>query len=88
VGIGPNFIVSTPYEEEFFNSFGRASMKYAIGGYIGVGANFGLSKSNLVGLNVRYYYAEIFGEGVENLVNSYRSNISSLYVTLNIGIMY
>jgi hypothetical protein len=87
-GIGPNFIISTPYSEEFFNAFGYASMKYAIGGYIGIGANFGLSKSNLVGLNVRYYYAKILGDGVENMANSFRSTISSMYVTLNIGIMY
>lgn len=87
-GVGPNFIISTPYNEEFFKAFGNATMQYALGGYVGIGANFGLSKSNLVGLNVRYYYAKIFGEGVENLQNSFRTNISSIYITLNIGIMY
>lgn len=87
-GVGPNFIVSTPYNEEFFKSFGNASLQYALGGYLGIGANFGLSKSSLVGLNVRYYYAKIFGEGVENLRGNFRTTISSVYITLNIGIMY
>ena len=87
-GVGPTFLITSPYEKEFFNSLGYARMEYAVGGYIGLGANFGLSKSNLVGLNIRYYMAHIFGKGVENLENKYRKNISTFYITLNLGVMY
>ncbi|MCF8266752.1 MAG: hypothetical protein K9I69_01630 [Ignavibacteriales bacterium] len=88
LAVGPNFIMTTPYEKEFFNAFGQAKIKYALGGYIGFGADFGLSKSNLLGLNIRYSYAHLFDKGVENLQNSFRSNLAHLYITLNIGIMY
>lgn len=87
-GAGPTLFVTTPYEQEFFKAFGDARAKYAVGGYVGFGADFGLSKSNLIGLNFRYYVAQLFGDGVENLHNKFRKTISSFYVTLNLGIMY
>jgi hypothetical protein len=88
VGIGPTIIITTPYDKEFFNAFGYAQTKYAIGGYIGFGANMGVSKSNLIGLNVRYYYTYIFGEGIENLINNFRKNFGQFTISLNVGIMY
>lgn len=87
VGVGPNFVVTTPASKEFFNSFGDAKLKMAAGGYVGFGANFGLSKKNLMGLNIRYYYAHIFGGGVEGLQNRIRTNLGSVFITLSLGIM-
>jgi hypothetical protein len=87
-GVGPTLIITTPYNKEFFNAFGYAQTKYAIGGYVGFGANMGTSKSNLVGLNVRYYYCYIFGDGIENLTNNFRKNIGQFTLTLTVGIMY
>jgi hypothetical protein len=88
VGIGPTFVITTPYDKEFFSSFGDAKMHYAAGGYIGFGANFGDSKSNLVGLNARYYYISIFGDGVESLQSSVRKDFGHFYLSLSLGIMY
>ena len=88
VGIGPTFVLTTPYKDEFFSSFGSATGHLAAGGYIGIGANFGMSKSSLVGVNIRYYRARLFGEGVESLEGRVQKDISQLYITLNIGIMY
>ena len=87
-GVGPTLIITTPYNKEFFNAFGYAQTKYAIGGYIGFGANMGMSKSNLVGLNVRYYYTYVFGEGIENLTNNFRKKFGQFALTLTVGIMY
>ncbi len=87
-GVGPTFVVTTPYDREFFNAFGKAQMNYAAGGYVGFGANIGISKSNLVGINLRYYYIKLFNEGVENMTDRFRKEIGSFYLTINIGIMY
>ncbi len=87
-GIGPNLFITTPYALEFFDSFGKAKLNWAVGGYAGFGANFGLSKTNLVGINFRYYYAYLLNKGVENLHTKFRKEIHSFYVTLNIGLMY
>ena len=87
-GIGPTLVLTTPYEEEFFRAFGRAQAKYGAGGYVGFGANFGTSKSSLIGLNLRYYYIHLFGDGVENLQDRFRTDLAHFYLTINIGIMY
>lgn len=87
-GMGPTLVLTTPYEREFFNAFGFTRTKTAIGGYIGLGANFGLDKSSLVGLNFRYYYTHFFDEGVESLNERYKRSFGSFFVTLNIGMMY
>lgn len=87
-GTGPSLIITTPYLEEFFSAFGDAQSQWAYGGYAGIGANFGLDKSSLLGINIRYYYIQLFGDGVESLVGRYQKKLSGLFITLNLGIMY
>jgi len=87
-GIGPSLIIATPYSEEFFNAFSKAETKVAAGGYIGFGANFGLNKSSLLGLNFRYYIIKLFGDGVESLEGRPKDVIGGFFVTFNIGFMY
>lgn len=87
-GVGPTMIITTPYEEEFFSAFGRAQSKYALGGYVGFGANFGLDKSNLVGINFRYYYSKLLNGGVESLFGKEKTEIQGFFITLNLGLMY
>ncbi|MGE5497908.1 MAG: hypothetical protein ACM3Q2_07555, partial [Syntrophothermus sp.] len=70
-GVGPTVVITTPYEQEFFSSFGKARARYTAGGYFGLGANFGLDKSSLLGINIRYYVIHFFDEGVEGLKNKY-----------------
>jgi hypothetical protein len=93
VAIGPSMVVTTPYDREFFNAFGKAQARYTFGGYFGIGANFGLDKSSLVGLNIRYYIIHFFNQGIEildqNLTNGRLQNdLGGVFITLNIGIMY
>lgn len=86
--VGPTLLITTPYQEEFFSAFGKAQIKYAAGGYIGFGANFGLDKSSLMGVNFRYYYAQVLGDGVESLKGKVKKNIQGFFITLNLGLMY
>jgi len=87
-GVGPSIAVTTPYEREFFNSFGYAHAKFAAGGYFGFGANFGLDKSSLLGINLRYYLVHFFDRGVESIEGRFRKDIGSFYLTINLGLMY
>lgn len=87
-GVGPTFALTTPYAEEFFRAFSYSQTHYAVGGYVGFGANFGLDKNNLIGLNVRYYYTQFLDEGVEILKGRYKSYLGGFYITLNFGFMY
>lgn len=87
-GVGPSLVLTTPYEKEFFNSFGSAQARYTVGGYVGLGANFGLDKSNLLGINLRYYVIRFFNEGVESLNGKFQKSLGGFYLTINLGIMY
>ncbi len=87
-GVGPTFVVTTPYDREYFNAFGYAKAKVALGGYVGFGANFGLDKSSLVGINLRYYIVHMFDGGVESLEGRLKNDIGGVYLTINLGIMY
>ena len=87
-GIGPTIALTTPYAEEFFRAFSYAQTHYAVGGYAGFGANFGLDQTNLIGINVRYYYTQFLDDGVEILKGRYKSYLSGFYITINFGFMY
>jgi hypothetical protein len=87
-GAGPSMVFTTPYEQEFFDAFGEARAKYAVGGYVGFGANFGIDKSSLVGINFRYYVIRFFDEGVESLNGRFKKNLGGFFLTINLGIMY
>lgn len=87
-GAGPSLVLTTPYDKEFFNAFGSAQAHYTLGGYIGLGANFGINKSSLVGLSIRYYVIHFFDKGVQSLENQYMKNLGGIYVTINLGTMY
>ena len=87
-GVGPTLILSTPYNEEFFSSFKHAETFFAAGGYFGFGANFGISKNNLVGLSMRYYYMKFLSGEVEHMEGRFKNEIGAFYITLNIGMMY
>jgi hypothetical protein len=88
LGVGPTMVVTTPYEREFFNAFGKAQAKFAVGGYIGLGGNFGLDNSSLVGLNLRYYIIRLLDDGVESLYGKNKKQLGGIFLTINIGMMY
>ncbi len=87
-GVGPALVLTDPYEQEYFSAFKNAQANYTLGGYIGLGANFGLDKTNLIGLNIRYYYIHLFNQGIEILQGREEKDLGGIYITLNLGTMY
>ena len=88
LGIGPTIALTTPYNQEFFKAFSYAKPYYAVGGYVGLGANFGVDTKNLIGINMRYYYMQFLDEGVEILKDRYKDYLGGFYITINFGFMY
>ncbi|MBA4318369.1 MAG: hypothetical protein C0412_08205 [Flavobacterium sp.] len=86
--VGPTFVVTNPYEKEFFEAIGYSTMKVALGGYAAFGANFGISKTTLIGITIKYSYAHLFSEGVENLYGRFRNDLGALSISLDIGLQY
>ncbi len=87
-GVGPTIVITDPYEQEYFSAFKSAHAQYTVGGYIGFGANFGLDKSNLIGINMRYYIIHLFNPGIEILQGRNENDLGGFYITLNLGTMY
>jgi hypothetical protein len=88
-GLGPTLVLSSPYEREFFNSIPYSQAHYTVGGYIGIGAFFGIDKKSISGVNLRYYFVP-FATGIESLadINGYLSRkkeFGGIFLTLNFG---
>lgn len=88
LGVGPTIVLTSPYDKEFFNAFGSAHANYALGSYVGLGANFGTDKKSLVGLNIRYYIIHLFGRGVESLYERPKNNFGGIFLSVSLGVMY
>jgi hypothetical protein len=107
-GAGPTMIYVTPYtritytasgpqfeQVEFFNALGKGQPHYTVGGFIGFGANFGTEKANLFGVNFRYYFTYLVGDGLPSLFNANDGTVSNtkkdfggFFITLNVGMAY
>lgn len=110
-GAGPTMIFAAPFTEavtgpsgttefrqvEFFKSLGKGQPHYTAGGFIGIGANFGSEKSNVFGVNFRYYFTYLFGDGLPSLyriednvmhVAATKKDFGGFYITLNVGMAY
>ncbi|HLX11932.1 MAG TPA: hypothetical protein VKS81_03885 [Bacteroidota bacterium] len=55
-GVGPSMVYVFSDSNDFFTDLGHGQAKYTFGGFIGGGAYFGAPGSNVMGLNVRYYF--------------------------------
>jgi hypothetical protein len=80
---------------EFFKSIGRGQAHYTAGGFVGVGANFGSEKSSTYGINFRYYFTYLLGDGLPSLFDMQTGNIAArkkdfggFFITLNVGMVY
>lgn len=92
-GMGPSLILSTPYEMngepvEFFTSFKYSHPYYTVGGYVGLGANFGLSREYIVGVNIRYMIIKKYGQGIENVNGTFQKDFGGVFLSINLGFMY
>ena len=82
--IGPTMIYFFPYDEEYFSALGKGQMRYTYGGYIGGGAYFGSERSNLLGLNLRYYFVP-YPAGLEDIQGTSKTQFGGIYITLSFG---
>jgi outer membrane protein W len=86
-GASPTAVIYTPYNESFFASFGKARAKYTVGLFGGVGLDYLTSKTSSLSLNVRYYYTQLFGEGIESLESKEKRFFGGLYFVFSYNFM-
>ncbi len=107
-GVGPSMIYTSPYTEfiqtplgpvarqvEYFKSLGKGQAHYTASAFIGAGANFGTDTRNLLGINFRYYFTYMLGDGLPSLydertgeVAATKKEFGGFFITLNLGLLY
>jgi hypothetical protein len=107
--VGPTLIYMSPYVDlvpqpdstiainqvEFFHSLSRGTPHYTASAYIGFGANFGGEHSGVFGVNFRYYFTYLLGNGLPSLYDTYtglpagtKKDFGGFFITLNVGLGY
>ncbi len=84
IAAGPTMIYVFPYNEEYITALGKGTPKYTVGAYAGIGAYFGAVHSNILGVNIRYYYLP-YPPGVESMVGTTKTQFGGFYITVNFG---
>lgn len=87
-GIGPTFILATPYSREFFEAFGYSSFYTRIAASLGIGADVGGSGSTVMCVNLRYYYIPFGGSGLESIKDNPIKNFGGIFLSLSLGMRY
>lgn len=108
-GAGPTMVYMMPYVQlipqtdgtyiseqiEFFKSLGKGQPHYTFGGFVGFGANFGTARSNIFGVNFRYYFTYLLSGGLPSLYNertgavtATKENFGGFVISLNVGMAY
>jgi len=82
---GPSFVMVSSYDRDIFDSFSHTTSYTTLGGYIGLGSNFGSEASSIIGLNARYYFIHMYKHGIEGLYNKYRKDLGGFFIILTIG---
>lgn len=82
--VGPTMLYVFPENEEYFTAIGKGRPEYTVGGYVGFGAYVGDEKSNLLGLNIRYYVIP-YPPGIEGLKGVPRKQFGGFFITINFG---
>jgi outer membrane protein W len=88
VGLSPTAIIYTPYAESFFPSFGHARAKYTVGAFASVGVDYLTSKSSSLNMDIRYYYTQLFGSGIESLESKEKKFFGGLYLVFSYNFMH
>lgn len=93
-GVSPTLIVATPYIRdnvyyEYFQSFGYTTSYVRMGGFVGIGANFGsMGKGSNMAVQVRYFVIPFGGNGIESLRDVFIKDMGGIALSLTIGTSY
>lgn len=85
-GIGPTLIISTPYNREFFTSFGYAKFYVRFGGFVGLGVNISTTADSYFGVSARYYWIPFGGKGLESIIDLPIKDFGGFFLSFNLGI--
>ncbi len=86
-GLTPTSIIYLPYQMSIIPSLGYMRAKYTLGGFFGVGMDYLTNNSSALSLNIRYYYINLFGEGVQSLQDKPKNFFGGLYFVFSFNFL-
>ncbi len=86
-GITPTAVFYNPYDQEFFNAIDDTKMKFAFGGFAGIGFTYQQSEGVSMNMSFNYYYLPIIGEGVYSIENSQITNVGGFQISFGVNFL-
>lgn len=84
---GPVMLYVVPTDREFFSGLTHGKARYTYGGFLGTGAQFGLDRTSVIGVNIRYYIIPI-PSGIRSVEQGDLRNADGFFITLNFGMSF
>jgi hypothetical protein len=86
-GAGAVVAMTTPYPEDFFTAFADQKSKIIPGGFVGLGAKFGMDPKNTFGAGLRYFIIPYPG-AIQSTTSQYIKDLSGLFLTVSYGMNF
>ncbi len=84
-GFGPTLISENPYDKGWFEAWDNAKYYAKLGGFIGIGANFGSTIGATSSVVVKYYYTPAGNSNIQSLRDVPIENFGGVTISLNVG---
>jgi outer membrane protein W len=86
-GAGAVVAMTTPFQEDFFTAFADQQSKIVPGGFIGLGAKFGMDPKSTFGASLRYFIIPYPG-AIQSTSSQSLTNLSALYLSVSYGMNF
>ena len=86
-GAGAVVAMTTPYQEDFFTAFADQQSKIVPGGFVGLGAKFGMDPKNTFGAGLRYFIIPYPGS-IQSTTSQSIKDLSGLFLTVSYGMNF
>lgn len=70
LGVNMGYIMTTPYDKDFFQAFGEAKSYFKPGYVIGLGASFPTANDNFFTIYIKYHYIDIADLEIESIIDT------------------
>jgi hypothetical protein len=87
VGGGAVVAMTTPYQQDFFTAFADQQSTIVPGGFVGLGAKFGMDPKSTFGAGLRYFIIPYPGS-IQSTTSQSLTNLSGLFLTVSYGMNF
>ncbi len=87
IGLAPALVFFNPYDQEFFSAIDDTKVKFAFGGFTGIGFTYRQSEDVSMNMNFGYYYLPIVGDPVYSIVQNPITNVGGFQIAFGVNFL-